>query len=111
MVVLINISWEIDKCMEGFKNFFKQQEVIRLYLNSPGKRIAEISVETGESVGEIYRILHGNGINPNRLGANHQNVMDFSRSGLSVQQIAELTGYTPRNVRYILSKITTEDKL
>jgi DNA-binding NarL/FixJ family response regulator len=94
--------------MEGFKDFFREQEVIQLYLNNREKRIAEISAETGESAGEIYRILHSNGISPNRLGANHQSVFDFARSGLSVQQIAELTGYTPRNVRYILHKMTED---
>jgi DNA-binding transcriptional ArsR family regulator len=96
--------------MNGFKDFFGQQEVVRLYLHSPEKKIAEIAGETGKSVGEIYRVLRGNSISPNRLGLNHQNVMDFANSGLSVRQIAELTGYTPRNVRYVLSKLTNEGR-
>ena len=101
--------------MEGFKDFFQHcergytaDEVINLYLNSPGKRMIEISTLTGKSVGEIYRILHDNGIKPNRLKINHRYVFDYAEAGMTVQQIAELTGYTPRNVRYILSKLTTE---
>lgn len=101
--------------MEGFKDFFQHcergytnDEVISLYLSSPGKRMTEISALTGKSVGEIYRILHENGVKPNRLKTNHHYVFDYASAGMSIQQIAELTGYTPRNVRYILSKLTTE---
>lgn len=96
--------------MYGFKDFFRHcekgysdEEVIRYYLGNPNKRIIEISTITGKSVGELYRILHSNGVKPNRLRTNHSNVLDFASSGMSIQQIAELTGYTPRNVRYILS--------
>jgi len=98
--------------MEGFKDFFRHaehgytnDEIVSIYLNSPDKRITEISFITGKSVGELYRILHENGVKPNRLKVNHNNVFDFAYSGMSVQQIAELTGYTPRNVRYILAKL------
>lgn len=97
--------------MYGFKEFFRHceqgysdDEVIAIYLNSPARRITEISLITGKSIGEIYRILHSNGVTPNRLKMNHSSVVDFATSGMSIQQIAELTGYTPRNVRYILSK-------
>lgn len=101
--------------MEGFKDFFRHceqgysdDETITLYLSSPDKRITEISAITGKSIGELYRILHNNGVKPNRLRTNHHNVIDFASSGMSIQQIAELTGYTPRNVRYIISKLATE---
>lgn len=101
--------------MYGFKDFFRHcekgysdDETISFYLGSPDKRIAEISAITGKSVGELYRILHNNGVKPNRLKTNHHNVFDFASAGMSVQQIAELTGYTPRNIRYILSKLTVE---
>jgi DNA-binding NarL/FixJ family response regulator len=102
--------------MEGFKDFFRHaeqgwsdQEIINIYLSTPEKKIQELSHETGKSVGEIYRILHNNQITPNRLRTNHQNVLDFAASGMSVIQIAELTGYTPRNVRYILAKLTEQN--
>lgn len=108
-------SKALNNDMNGFKEFFQHceqgysdNETIALYLNSPNKRIIEISTITGKSIGELYRILHSNGVKPNRLRTNHHNVIDFASSGMSVQQVAELTGYTPRNVRYILSKLTTE---
>ena len=96
--------------MEGFKEFlyydrkYSDQEIISLYLNNYDKNITEIAHVTGKSIGELYRILHNNGIKPNRLKNNHYNVLNFASSGMSVPQIAELTGYTPRNVRYILAK-------
>ena len=101
--------------MDGFKEFFKHceqgytdDEVIAIYLHNSNRKITEISSITGKSIGEIYRILHNNGVVPNRLKTNHNNVIEFAQSGLSVSQIAELTGYSIRNVRYILSKLTTE---
>lgn len=101
--------------MEGFKDFFthqekgySQQEVIGLYLSNPTMKLSEIASLTAKSVGEIYRILHSNNINPNRLRTNHHNVYDFASSGMTVRQIAELTGYTPRNIRYILAKLKLE---
>jgi len=93
--------------MQGFREFvdyYSDQDVVNLYLNSPDKQIREISKTTGKSIGEIYRILKGNFITPNRLAINHDSVRSFAETGLSVSQIADLTGYTPRNVRYILSK-------
>jgi hypothetical protein len=93
--------------MLNFKEFFYAQDstdydVISLYHSN--KKIDEIAIITNKSVAEIYRILHRNEIMPNRMRPNHQGVVDFASSGLSVNQIAELTGYTPRNVRYILAK-------
>lgn len=96
-----------------FKEFFYAQdgtdeEVVSLYLLTT-KKVNEIATSTKKSVAEVYRILHRHNIAPNRVRPNHQNVADFASSGLSVGQIAELTGYTPRNVRYILSKMKSED--
>lgn len=91
--------------MGEFKEFYhdyNNQKIIELYVNSKGK-IKEIAQQTDTSIGEIYRILHGYNITPNRLKINHSNVLEFANSGLSISQIAELTGYTSRNVRYILS--------
>ncbi len=66
--------------------------------------ISEISHVTGKSQGEIYRILHNHDVSPNRLKTQHQKVMSLADVGWNVQEIAQLTGYTTRNVRYILSK-------
>ena len=97
-----------------FKEFFNAQDgysseydVVSLYLST--RKVSEIAAITGKSVAEVYRILHRHNIAPNRVRPNHQGVADFASSGLSVTQIAELTGYTPRNVRYILAKLKSED--
>lgn len=94
--------------MYGFREFLSNnpvdQEIIGLYLSRPDMHISEISQMTGKSQGEIYRILHSHDVKPNRLKANHQKVTTLSDTGWNVQEIAQLTGYTTRNVRYILSK-------
>jgi len=59
---------------------------------------------TNRSVAEIYRIIQKNGGSPNRQVTNHENVRMFAKSGLATKHIADLTGYTPRNVRHILKK-------
>lgn len=98
--------------MYGFRQFIDvpgtDGEIINLYLNSPELRISEISQQIGKSEGEIYRILHANDISPNRLKVNHQKVHSLSHLGWDIRDIAELTGYTPRNVRYILAKSISE---
>lgn len=98
--------------MKSFKEFFNHkendysdQELVSLYMHSPDRKMKEIAEITGKSIGEIYRTLYSYNVIPNRLKTNHKNVMEFYHYGMSVKQIAELTGYTPRNVRYILSKI------
>lgn len=94
--------------MQGFREFveypyYTEQEVVNLYLNSQVS-LQEISKRTSKSIGEIYRILQRNFVEPNRLRTNHKSVLEFFDAGLSIDQIAQLTGYTTRNVRYILSK-------
>lgn len=96
--------------MENFREWFddaqnySDQEIVTFYNYNPDKKIKEISQITGRSVGEIYRILHNFNVTPNRLKINHHNVVNFSKFGYDIPQIAQLTGYTERNVRYILSK-------
>lgn len=101
--------------METFREFlgeiegdWSDHQVINVYLNEPGRKITEIAQVTNKSIGEIYRILHSFNVQPNRLRTNHQNVIDFAMAGMGISQIAELTGYTPRNVRYILGKLKLE---
>ena len=91
-----------------FKEFVSQHhsnwEVANLYLHNLQMPVREISKRTGRSIGEIYRIVRQIGYSPNRQILNHDNVKMFSHSGVPVTKIAELTGYTPRNVRYVLKK-------
>lgn len=98
--------------MYGFRQYITDQggdgNIIDTYLNNPKLRISEIAQQFGKSEAEIYRILHANDISPNRLRVNHQKVQNLAQLGWGVREIAELTGYTPRNVRYILAKNITE---
>lgn len=93
--------------MYGFKEFITDSngdnDVISAYLNSQLK-ISEIAQQFGKSEAEVYRILHANDISPNRLKVNHQKVMHLAHLGWGIKEIAEFSGYTARNIRYILSK-------
>ena len=79
-------------------------EVANMYFGQyPGVKVREIARQTGRSVAEVYRIIHRHG-KPNRMRDNHDNVLALASSGMNARRIAELTGYTPRNVSYILRK-------
>lgn len=96
--------------MDGFKRFlygYSDHEIIGLYLSN--QKISEIAIKTNKSYAEIYRILHNNNVHPNRLRTNHHHVVDFALGGMGINQIAELTGYSPRNIRYILNKLKMEN--
>lgn len=94
--------------MAEFKTFINQREailkepreVVNLYLHERLK-ISEIASLTNRS---IYRILSKNDINPNRLKRFHNPVKYFYESGLKTNDIAKITGYSPRNIRYIIKK-------
>lgn len=94
--------------MYGFKTFIDSNpvdaQIIHLYLNRNDISVGEIARIFERSEADIYRILHANDITPNRLKVNHQKVKNLSQLGWDIQEIARLTGYTPRNVRYILAK-------
>lgn len=66
--------------------------------------MSEIAHDSGKNVQELYRILRENGVKPNRLKVNHANVLSFTASGLPVEEVAELTGYSPRNVKKIIRR-------
>lgn len=83
-----------------------ETEVLNLYFHS-NLKIQEISSKTNVSIGEIYRILHKSG-KPNRKNTNHDNVLLFHTSKVPIKKIAEFTGYSPRNVRYILARKNKE---
>lgn len=76
-------------------------EIANLYFHSDLK-VQEIAARFGKSIGEVYRILHHFG-RPNRQIKNHEAVMSLFDAGMPVHRIAEFTGYSTRNVRYIIS--------
>jgi hypothetical protein len=97
--------------MDSFKQFISNHsdgDIIFRYLQN--MKIEDIVTETGHSVGEIYRILRRNHINPNRLKGNHAQVLYYHNAGFPIPQIAEYTGYTERNIRYILHNNLSEGK-
>ena len=102
------------KSFEGFRKFmdgddaarpkFMDTEVVNLYLHNPSVKVSELANQAGISLAEFYRILSKYSVKPCRLGLNQGLVRSYSEEGHSVGDIAKLTGYTPRNVRYILTK-------
>ena len=88
------------------KTAFSDWQVASIYLGNPNTPLHDIAQTTGKSIGEIYRALERTGNRPNRQITNHHNVFMLADSGLSNEQLALLTGYTPRNVRRILGKRT-----
>ncbi len=101
--------------MGEFKEFMEQRErskesdfaVLNMYLHK--SKVEEIAQESGKSIGEIYRTLQRYNISPNRLKSKHNHVLGFAQNGFTIGEIAKLTGYTQRNVRYILSNQLNED--
>jgi len=94
----------------SFKDFITEPrrysdfEIANLYFGNPGVKVRDIAQQTGKSVAEVYRILHKHG-KPNRQVTNHHNVLALAENpALNVSTIAQMTGYTPRNIRYILRK-------
>jgi predicted transcriptional regulator len=94
--------------MYGFKQYIDSNpvdsQIIHLYLNRNDISVGEIARLFERSEADIYRVLHAHDIAPNRLKVNHQKVKNLSQLGWDIQEIARFTGYTPRNVRYILAK-------
>jgi hypothetical protein len=77
-------------------------EIVSLYHHHPDVSVKEIARLSGRSVGEVYRTLGRSGGFPNRQNPRHEDVRRFAQAGMKIPHIAQLTGYTPRNVRYIL---------
>lgn len=97
-----------------FKEFINQcereycdGEVAMMYMHNPSMKVHELCKITGRSVPELYRILRANEYSPNRLKTNHGFVLDCHTRGHSVKDIANMSGYTERNIRYILCKHKT----
>jgi len=80
---------------------YSDLEIANMYFSNTNIRIREIAQKTGKSITELYQIIHKYG-QPNRVRTNHDNVAMLADSGLPVNRIAELTGYTPRHIRNLL---------
>jgi hypothetical protein len=89
---------------EDFKMY--DHEIAYLYRQAiPVSSIkTEISSTYGPvSFGEIYRALRRSGLQPSRrMKSTHDDVINFGQSGLGLEEIAKLTGYSERQVRNIL---------
>lgn len=100
----MSVIWIYNNAME-FKTFLESNgdfELLKLYRQNVPVR--DISQVTGKTFGGIYRTLNKYEIGPNRQGK-HEDVLKYANMGcFTVAEIAELSGCTPRNVRYILSK-------
>lgn len=85
---------------------YTDMDVVSLYFNGFDKKsVKEIAAITGRSVGEVYRTLERHNFQNNRNRINHHSVQTLAMQGFSPDKIAEFTGYTSRNVRYILKKL------
>lgn len=115
-----SIDIVMDPKPQTFREFFQAEvmsrdsseltddDIVMLY-QSGSTTIRDLCNKCGKSIGDVYRILRKRNLHPNRRHLKHDNVSSLAKSGFSIQAIADLTGYTPRNVRYILSK-KPEDK-
>ena len=80
---------------------YSDLEIANMYFSNPGVKIREIAEKTSKSITELYQIIHKYG-KPNRLNMNRNQVTMLADSGVPVNWIAELTGYSSRHVRNLL---------
>lgn len=91
--------------MLNFSDFFHNNSdklIVNMYLSNPKIHVSEIAQKTNKSIGEIYRILNSNEVSPNRLKLHHEKVETLAKLGWGIKEIADITGYSTRNIRYIL---------
>lgn len=81
---------------------YANSEIFAIYNNPYSTmKVRDISLVTGKSIGEIYRIVHEYG-QTNRQNRNKHLVFNYFDNGMNVKSIAELTGYSEGGVRRIL---------
>lgn len=101
--------------MHGFTQFFEnnqnESQVINIYLSRPDISVAEIGKMFSLSEREIYRILRFSQINPNRKNLHKEKVQHLHGLGWGIKEIADFTGYSTRNVRYILRNPLRENDI
>ena len=103
--------------METFREFIESYEiapqyhyddleVANLYFHNSGLSVRELSRKTGKSIGEVYRIVKNYG-SPNRTRPQGRvNVINLADSGIANHHIANMTGYSTRQIRNILKERT-----
>ena len=89
---------------EGKYREFSEIEVAKLYQQNPNIRVTDLSRLTGRNVNELYRIFKKYSVPASRINTNKHLVISYAEQGYAINSIAELTGYTPRNVYFILKK-------
>ncbi len=106
----------LNKGMQGFRQYLTEAtdfyattwnpddlRIIHLYQNQSS--ISDIKQEMGISDGEIYRALRRHGVNPNRrTSPYHDDVLYYGQCGMPFGEIANMTGYSTRQIRNILDK-------
>lgn len=82
----------------------QEHEILGMYKDNYRWPIRQISERTGVSVAGIYRVLEKYGIRPHRRQRDdaHGLVVQYHQTGLPVQRISELTGYSKRQCYSIL---------
>lgn len=85
----------------NFKQYFCEHNddwtIAAKYLHEPDVKVHQIAPSA-----KVYRIIKKLNINPNRKITNHRNVKALANTGLSHEQIGQLTGYTARHVKRII---------
>lgn len=87
---------------------FSDAEIANSYFTNKQIKIKELAQKSGRSIGEVYRIVYKYGKPNRREQPNYESIYQYASSGLSANKIAEFTGYTPRNIRYILKNKLAE---
>jgi hypothetical protein len=80
---------------------YSDLEIANMYFSNPSVKIRDIAKKTSKSITELYQIIHQHG-KPNRLNMNRDQVTMLADSGVPVNWIAELTGYSSRHIRNLL---------
>lgn len=95
--------------MESFKLFesvHSEHEILNMYYSQNQYKISDISELTGISTAGIYRILKKHEISPHRretAAGQYETIYHFADTGIPPKKIAELSGYSLRQVYNILN--------
>ena len=100
--------------MDSFKRYLlseavdlnTEHEVLNMYYDRHNYKISDICDATGISTAGIYRILQKHSVEPGRRKADthYETIYHYYDSGFAAKKIAELTGYSLRQVYNIIEK-------
>lgn len=104
--------------MDGFRNFSEavdlntEHDIINMYQDSGRYRVSDISDLTGISPAGIYRVLRKYQMDPHRKPdlSHYEQIYQYRSSGVPVRRIAELTGYSRRQVYNIINQQPLSDE-